>query len=50
MAPPPSTMSEAGTSSVSMAWRLIQYGVAARPSMGGTKAVVPVFTTMAWRA
>ena len=49
MAPPPRTTIDGGASSVSIAWRFVQKGVPARPSMGGTKALVPVFTTTARR-
>ena len=46
MAPPPSTMIDAGSSVASMISWLVQKGVPASPSMGGTAAVVPVLTTM----
>ncbi len=45
MAPPPRTTSEAGTSSVSMASRLVQYGVPASPATGGIQARVPMLRT-----
>ena len=47
MAPPPSTTSDRGTVSVSMASRLIQYrpSSSARPGMGGAQAFAPVMTT-----
>ncbi len=47
MAPPPSTTSESGTSSVSMAPRLVQYGVSASPATGGIQARVPMPMTTA---
>ena len=50
IAPPPSTRSDAGTSVASMASRLVQYGVPARPSMGGMDGWVPVLMMMARRA
>ena len=46
MAPPPSTISDRGTCSVSIASRLVQYGVPASPSMGGISGSVPVLITM----
>ena len=42
IAPPPSTISDSGSSLVSMASRFVQYGVPARPSIGGTAGAVPV--------
>ncbi len=45
--PPPSTISEPGTSSTATASRLVQYGVSASPSIGGTAGSVPVFSTIA---
>src|SRR5580704_5146060 len=47
MAPPPSTPNDAGTSSVSMASRLVQYGVSDNPGTGGVQARVPIPTTTA---
>ena len=46
MAPPPSTTSDAGSSVASMISWLVQKGVSASPSIGGTTGVVPVLTTM----
>ncbi len=40
--PPPRITSAAGTRSASMASRLVQYGVPARPGMGGMAGAVPV--------
>ena len=48
--PPPSTTSEPGTRSVSMASRLVQNGVPARPGIGGTVGAVPVLMTIPRRA
>jgi hypothetical protein len=42
IAPPPRTISDRGTCSVSIAWWLVQYGVPARPGIGGIAGVVPV--------
>ena len=46
MAPPPSTISDDGTSSAAIASRLVQYGTSARPSIGGMAGSVPVATTI----
>ena len=46
IAPPPSTISDSGTCSVSMIWWLVQYGVLARPGTGGIAGVVPVAITI----
>ena len=50
IAPPPRTMSEPGTSSVSMASRLVQYGDWPRPSIGGMDGSVPDAITIERRA
>ena len=47
IAPPPITIRLFGTVSVSMASRLVQYGVSAKPSMGGAQARVPGLRTIA---
>ncbi len=44
--PPPMMARDAGASSVSMASRLIQYGVSASPGIGGTEALAPGLRTM----
>src|SRR5262249_45768685 len=46
IAPPPSTSSESGTRSASIALWLVQNGVPARPGIGGTAGLVPVAMTM----
>ena len=46
MAPPPSTISESGTSVALIASRLVQNGVPASPGTGGTAGAVPVLITM----
>ena len=48
--PPPITTSDAGSSVSATASRLVQYGVSARPSIGGALGVVPVLSTMPLRA
>ena len=48
--PPPSTTSDPGTSSTATASRLVQYGVSASPSTGGTAGSVPVLSTTPRRA
>src|SRR5262245_21803138 len=45
--PPPRMASERGSVSTSIACRLVQYGVPARPSIGGTAGSVPVASTSA---
>ncbi len=45
IAPPPITISEAGRSASRTASRFVQYGVPARPSIGGADGSVPVFST-----
>ena len=52
MAPPPSTASEAGSVSASMASRLVQYRPrsSASPGMGGAHGFAPAATTTARRA
>ena len=50
MAPPPSTTSDAGTDSAWIAPRLVQYGVPARPGIGGIDGADPVLTTSAREA
>ena len=47
IAPPPMTASEDGTSVASIASRFVQYGVDARPSMGGAHARWPTLITTA---
>ena len=49
IAPPPSTTRDPGTCSVSIASRLVQKGVPARPGIGGTAGAVPAaMTTARW--
>ena len=43
--PPPITAIEAGTSAILNTSRLVQYGVSARPSIGGATGAVPVLRT-----
>ena len=50
MAPPPSTISDSGTSSAWTISRFVQYGVPARPASGGMAGWVPVSITMPRRA
>src|SRR4249919_3141003 len=50
IAPPPSTTKDAGTSSAWIAPRLVQYGVPARPGIGGIDGADPVLTTSAREA
>ena len=45
IAPPPMTTSDAGAAVAWSASRFVQNGVSARPSIGGTAAVVPVLST-----
>ena len=46
MAPPPMTTREPGASVASIASRLVQYGVPASPSIGGTAGSVPVLSRL----
>ena len=49
MAPPPMTTRRRGASVTRITSRLVQYGVSARPSIGGTRGSVPVLRTHAAR-
>ncbi len=45
IAPPPITTSDPGTDSIRITSRLVQYGVSASPSIGGTAGAVPGLST-----
>ena len=47
IAPPPSTVSDSGAVRAAIASRLVQCGVSARPSIGGTTGTAPAATTTA---